>query len=90
MLSFAGTLLIGYLAGAGLITNSSILARGLKRAVGSAVRGDMRQARTYLFSALTAPALVSASGVGLRCLMPARATGIAGPALTDMCDGDKP
>ena len=87
MFSFAGTLLIGYLAGAGLITNSSILARGLKKAVGSAVRGDMRQARSYAFAAVTAPALVSVASVAalvFECV--GCATEIAGPAFNGMSD----
>lgn len=91
MLSFAGTLLVGYLAGAGLITNSSILARGLKRALGSAISGDMRRARSYAFAAVTAPALVSvASFAALVFEFVRGATEIAGPALNGMHDGSEP
>lgn len=88
MLTFAGTLLFGYLAGAGVVTNGSILARGLKRAVECAVNGNFREAGSNLLAAVTAPAVISVAAVAaLVCEVINSATAIAGPALNGMPDG---
>ncbi|MCE9530720.1 MAG: hypothetical protein K8T89_06285 [Planctomycetes bacterium] len=64
MFGFASSLAIGYLALTGTIANSAILARGFKRAFDAAVKGDMREARSYVFSAVSAPAIIAITAVG--------------------------
>ena len=87
MLTFAGTLLFGYLAGAGVVTNGSILARGLKRSVELAINGNIREAGSNLLVAVTAPAVISVAAVAaLVCDVISSASAIAGPALNGIPD----
>lgn len=87
MFTFAGTLLFGYLAGAGVVSNGSILARGLKKAVDCAIQGNLREAGSNLLAAVTAPALISVAAVAaLVCEVVNNATVISGPAFSGMTD----
>jgi hypothetical protein len=54
-----GSIALAYLAGSGVVTNTSVVARGMFRAVRHAVDGDYRQASVEAVAALTAPAVMS-------------------------------
>ena len=54
-----GSIALAYLAGSGVVTNTSVVARGMVRAVRHAVDGDYRQASVEAVAALAAPALMS-------------------------------
>ena len=54
-----GSIALAYLAGTGVVTNASIVGRGMFRAVRHAVDGDYRQASVEAVAALAAPAVMS-------------------------------
>ena len=54
-----GSIALAYLAGTGVVTNTSVVARGMFRAVRHAVEGDFRQASVDAVAALAAPAMMS-------------------------------
>ena len=54
-----GSIALAYLAGSGVVTNTSVVARGMVRAVRHAVDGDYRQASVEAVAALAAPAVMS-------------------------------
>ena len=87
MFGIAGSFLVGYLAATGLITNAAVTARGVKRAVSSAVNGDLRAARSHLFAAAAAPTLIAVSAVtALVCEVITHAEDLADPALDRIFD----
>ena len=59
-----GSIALAYLAGTGVVTNTSVVARGMFRAVRHAVNGDYRQASVEAVAALAAPALMSCVSTG--------------------------
>ena len=59
-----GSIALAYLVGTGVVTNTSVVARGMFRAVRHAVDGDFRQASVEAVAALAAPALMSCTSTG--------------------------
>lgn len=59
MYSILGSIALAYLAGSGTVTNSSVLGRGLFRAIRHMVEGEYRQAGIETLAAFAAPALMS-------------------------------
>ena len=59
MCNILGSIALAYLAGSGTETNSSVVGRGLFRAIGHLVDGDYREAGVETLAALAAPALMS-------------------------------
>ena len=59
MYNILGSIALAYLAGSGTVTNSSIVGRGLFRAIRHLVEGDYREAGVETLAAMTAPALMS-------------------------------
>ena len=87
MFGIAGSFIVGYLAATGLITNAAITARGVKRAVSSAVHGDLRAARSHLFAAATAPAYIAVSAItAFVCEVIHHAEDLGDPALSHIFD----
>ena len=63
MLHILGGVALAYGAGAGLVTNASLVARGLVRAGRAAVEGDLGAAGVEALAALVAPVALSYSAV---------------------------
>ena len=59
MITMLGTIAFAYLAGTGAVTNTSVVGRGLFRAVRHMAEGGYRQAGVEAAAALAAPALMS-------------------------------
>ena len=59
-----GSIALAYLAGTGVVTNTSVVARGMFRAVRHAMDGDFRQASVEAVAALAAPAVMSCTSTG--------------------------
>jgi hypothetical protein len=59
MVNILGSIALAYLAGSGTVTNSSVVGRGLFRAIRHIVDGEYREAGIETVAALTAPALMS-------------------------------
>jgi hypothetical protein len=59
MYSILGSIALAYLAGSGTVTNSSILGRGLFKAIRHLVEGQYREAGVETLAAMAAPALMS-------------------------------
>ena len=59
MYNILGSIALAYLAGSGTVTNSSVVGRGLFRAIRHMVDGDYRQAGVETLAALAAPAIMS-------------------------------
>jgi hypothetical protein len=59
MYSILGSIALAYLAGSGTVTNSSVVGRGLFRAVRHLVDGQYREAGVETLAAVAAPALMS-------------------------------
>jgi hypothetical protein len=59
MYSILGSIALAYLAGSGTVTNSSVVGRGLFRAIRRLVEGDYREAGVETLAAMAAPALMS-------------------------------
>ena len=63
MLHVLGGVGLAYAAGTGLLTNASLVARGLVRAARAAAGGDLGEAGVEALGALVAPAALSCSAV---------------------------
>ncbi len=59
MYSILGSIALAYLAGSGTVTNSSVMGRGLFRAIRHMVDGEYREAGAETLAAVAAPALMS-------------------------------
>ncbi len=59
MYSILGSIALAYLAGSGTVTNSSVMGRGLFRAIRHMVDGEYREAGVETLAAVAAPALMS-------------------------------
>jgi hypothetical protein len=59
MYNILGSIALAYLAGSGTVTNSSVVGRGLFRAIRHMVEGQYREAGVETLAAVTAPALMS-------------------------------
>src|SRR5271157_4222480 len=59
MYSILGSIALAYLAGSGTVTNSSVVGRGLFRAIRHLVDGEYRDAGVETLAAVAAPALMS-------------------------------
>jgi hypothetical protein len=84
MYSILGSIALAYLAGSGTVTNSSVVGRGLFRAIRHMVDGEYREAGVETLAAVAAPALMSyASTASLVMEVVDGAYELAGPALED-------
>jgi hypothetical protein len=84
MYNILGAIALAYLAGSGTVTNSSIVGRGLFRAVRHMVDGDYRGAGVEALAAVAAPALMSyASTASLVLDVVDGAYDLANPALEE-------
>ena len=82
MLHVLGGVALAYGAGTGLLTNASLVARGLVRAARAAVEGDLREAGVEALAAVVAPAALTFSAVaGLVTEVVSGASELAGDAL---------
>jgi hypothetical protein len=82
MYNILGSIALAYLAGSGTVTNSSVVGRGLFRAIGHLVGGDYREAGVETLAALAAPALMSfASTTSLVLEVVDGAYSLANPAM---------
>jgi hypothetical protein len=59
MYNILGSIALAYLAGSGTVTNSSVVGRGLFRAIRHLVDGEYRDAGVETLAAVAAPALMS-------------------------------
>ena len=59
MVNILGSVALAYLAGSGVITNTSVVGRGLFRAIRSCAEGQFREAGVETLAALAAPSLMS-------------------------------
>ena len=88
MYNILGSIALAYLAGSGSVTNSSVVGRGLFRAIRHIVEGDYREAGVETLAALAAPALMSyASTASLVLEVVDGAYALASPAMEE---GDIP
>ena len=88
MYSILGSIALAYLAGSGTVTNSSVVGRGLFRAIRHLVEGQYREAGVETLAAVAAPALMSyASTATLVLEVVDGAYDLANPALDE---GDVP
>src|SRR4051812_684175 len=84
MYSILGSIALAYLAGSGTVTNSSIVGRGLFRAIRHMVEGEYREAGVEAIAAVAAPALMSyASTASLVLDVVDGAYELAGPAMEE-------
>ena len=84
MYNILGSIALAYLAGSGSVTNSSVVGRGLFRAIRHIVDGDYREAGVETLAALAAPALMSyASTATLVVEVADGAYALANPAMED-------
>src|ERR1017187_6498974 len=82
MYNILGSIALAYLAGSGTVTNSSVVGRGLFRAIRHMVDGDYREAGVETLAAMAAPALMSyASTASLVLDVVDGAYELAGPAI---------
>ena len=82
MVNFLGGVALAYAAGTGLVTNASLVGRGLVRAARAAAEGDLREAGVEALAALVAPAALTYSAVaGLVMEVVGDASDLAGGAL---------
>lgn len=59
MYNILGSIALAYLAGSGAVTNTSVVGRGLFRAIRHLVEGEYRDAGVETLAAVAAPALMS-------------------------------
>jgi hypothetical protein len=84
MMNILSAVTLAYLAGSGTITNSSVVGRGLFRAIRLAVDGQFREAGVESLAALAAPALMSyASTCSLVVDVVEGAFDLAGPVMDE-------
>ena len=84
MYNILGSIALAYLAGSGTVTNTSVVGRGLFRAVRHMVDGDYREAGVETLAALAAPALMSyASTASLVLEVVDGAYALASPAMEE-------
>jgi hypothetical protein len=82
MINILGSVALAYLAGSGTITNSSVVGRGLFRAIRSIAEGQIREAGVETLAALAAPSLMSyAATASLVMDIVDSAYQLAGPAI---------
>ena len=82
MMHFLGGVALAYGAGTGLLTNASLVARGLVRAARAAAEGDLGAAGVEALAAVVAPAALTCSAVtGLVTEVIGGASELAGDAL---------
>ena len=82
MLHILGGAALVYGVGTGLLTNASLVARGLVRAAGAAAGGDLREAGVEALAAVVDPAALTYSAVaGLVTEVVGGASELAGDAL---------
>ena len=67
MISILGSIALAYLAGSGTVTNSSVVGRGLFRAIRHLVEGDYREAGVETPAAVAVPALMSYASTRRSC-----------------------
>jgi hypothetical protein len=88
MFNILGAIALAYLAGSGTVTNSSVLGRGIFRAIRRMVEGEYREAGIETLAALAAPALMSyASTASLVMDVVDGAYDLARPAMDEDDDG---
>ena len=58
MLHLLSSIGLAYLTGSGLATNAAVVGRGLAHAVGTAAKGEYREATIEVLGSLAAPALL--------------------------------
>ena len=84
MYNILGSIALAYLAGSGAVTNSSVVGRGLFRAIRHMVDGEYREAGIETLAAMAAPALMSyASTASLVLDVVDGAYELAGPAMEE-------
>ncbi len=84
MYSILGSIALAYLAGSGTVTNSSVMGRGLFRAIRHMVDGEYREAGIETLAAVAAPALMSyASTASLVLEVVDGAYALASPAMDE-------
>jgi hypothetical protein len=84
MYSILGSIALAYLAGSGTVTNSSVMGRGLFRAIRHMVDGEYREAGVETLAAVAAPALMSyASTASLVLEVVDGAYALAAPAMDE-------
>ncbi len=84
MYSILGSIALAYLAGSGTVTNSSVMGRGLFRAIRHMVDGEYREAGVETLAAVAAPALMSyASTASLVLEVVDGAYALASPAMDE-------
>ena len=84
MYNILGSIALAYLAGSGTVTNSSVVGRGLFRAIRHLVDGECREAGVETLAAIAAPALMSyASTASLILDVVDGAYDLAGPAMDE-------
>ena len=84
MYSILGSIALAYLAGSGTVTNSSVVGRGLFRAIRHLVDGEYREAGVESLAAVAAPALMSyASTASLVLEVVDGAYALANPAMEE-------
>ena len=84
MYSILGSIALAYLEGSGTVTNSSVVGRGLFRAIRHLVEGDYREAGVESLAAMAAPALMSyASTAALVIDVVDGAYELAGPTMEE-------
>jgi hypothetical protein len=84
MYNILGAIALAYLAGTGTVTNSSVVGRGLFRAIRHLVEGEYREAGVDSLAALAAPALRSyASTASLVMEVVDGAYSLANPAMDE-------
>ena len=84
MYSILGSIALAYLAGSGTVTNSSVMGRGLFRAIRHMVDGEYREAGVETLAAVAAPALMSyASTASLVLEVVDGAYALASPAMEE-------
>jgi hypothetical protein len=84
MVNILGSVALAYLAGSGTITNTSVVGRGLFRAIRSIAEGQFREAGVETLAALAAPSLMSyAATASLVMDVVDSAYQLAGPAISE-------
>ena len=84
MYNILGSIALAYLAGSGTVTNSSVVGRGLFRALRHMVDGQYREAGVETLAAMAAPALMSyASTASLVLEVVDGAYDLASPAIDE-------
>ena len=84
MYNILGSIALAYLAGSGAVTNSSVVGRGLFRAIRHLVDGEYHEAGVETLAAVAAPALMSyASTASLVLEVVDGAYALASPAMDE-------